>query len=480
MCGITGFYNPSGSSAEIATEIISGMTDVITHRGPDGCGIWLGANNKLALGHRRLAVVDISPMGGQPMSSTSGRYTVVFNGEVYNYKTLKSTLKSTGWRGESDTEVLLEAIERWGLSDTLSRCEGMFAFALWDQKLRTLSLVRDRFGEKPLYYGWAGQAFIFASELKAIKAHPDFDPKIDHKSVVSYFTHGYIPAPLSIYQNIFKLMPASVLTLPLDQHSSWQPTSQSYWAVDGNESNNAERDYLSELEEILTRTVIQQSLADVPVGSFLSGGIDSSLITAILQKHSDRQVQTFSLGFREEQYNEAMHARSVAKHLGTAHHEIIVGPNDLQSIVPRLARMYDEPFGDPSAIPTFIVSKLARSNVTVALTGDGGDELFGGYNRYFRSDHIWSSVRRVPENIRKIASSSLSPIGRRFYSTKMGRRLERLSNYLACNSVNDTYRVQTFASETELGCLLKDMVNPNRTVPPGNEDGLQGMMQHTN
>ncbi|MDB3936589.1 asparagine synthase (glutamine-hydrolyzing) [bacterium] len=481
MCGITGFYNPSGSTTAVAADIVSNMADVITHRGPDDNGIWIGDNNTLALAHRRLAIIDVSVAGHQPMVSSTGRFTIIFNGEIYNYRELKDSLNRSAWRGESDTEVLLEAIEQWGLTDALTRCNGMFAFALWDRNSETISLVRDRIGEKPLYYGWCQDVFVFGSELKSIKAHPSFEGTIDKRSVTLYFNHGFIPAPASIYEGIFKLNPATILTLSLSLEDFRHPQIENYWTIgesidQRNIEQVAEDQYLAELENRLTRAVIQQSVADVPLGSFLSGGIDSSLITAILQRHTDRQVETFSLGFNEEKYNEARYAKSVANFLGTAHHEFIVTPDDLQSIVPSLAQMYDEPFGDPSAIPTHIVSKFARSSVTVALTGDGGDELFGGYTHYHRSAQIWSNIKKIPFNIRSLSASVLNPIGALLYNTSKGRKLERLTNYLSCNSMMDCYRVQTCASKTELRSLLRSPIKIDEIQIPSNLDGFQAMM----
>ena len=459
MCGITGFYDPSSGSFNLGSGIVTKMATSIIHRGPDDFGVWLSDDNTLAFAHQRLAIVDVSETGHQPMISSTERYVIIFNGEIYNHSEIKGLLNESVWRGNSDTEVLLEAIEQWGLKKALRYCSGMFSFALWDQDLQLLSLVRDRLGEKPLYYGWCKGTFVFGSELKSIKAHPDFERIINIDAVTLYFNHGFIPAPSSIYEGIYKLSPGNILNLAINSSGHEPLTIESYWSIDScispiRNSRFKENGYIDELETLLTNAVVQQSAADVPLGSFLSGGIDSSLITSIMQKHSDTQIQTFSLGFKEEKYNEAKHAQLVSDKLGTAHHEFIVSPSDMQSIIPKLASMYDEPFGDPSAIPTFIVSQFAQSNVTVALTGDGGDELFGGYNRYHRSSEIWTIIKRVPCQLRVIAASVLSPFGNSMYNTSLGRKAERLSNYLSCDSLMDCYRLQTQASQVELKSIL--------------------------
>ena len=462
MCGIVGFYNKLGGSDSSSRNIAVKMASAIKHRGPDDSGVWLGESNRLALAHQRLSILDISAAGHQPMISSNGRYILVFNGEIYNHQEIKDSLINDFWKGESDTEILLEAIAQWGLVKTLKKCSGMFAFAVWDKNLKRLSLVRDRFGEKPLYYGWCNDVFIFGSELKSLKIHPSFQPNINMDAVSLYFNHGYIPAPFSIYKGISKLSPGSILHFNPNLADCNATSEEKYWSLEEITSEFKlskpiyikKDDALDELEKRLTLAVTRQSISDVPLGSLLSGGIDSSLITAILQKNSNQKIKSFSLGFNEKQYNEAEHAKLVAEHIGTEHHEFIVTPNDLQNIIPKLAKIYDEPFGDPSAIPTFIVSQFARSKVTVALTGDGGDELFGGYNHYHRSAQIWSSIRRVPSSIRTISASILNPIGVSMYNTSFGRKAERLSNYLSCQSLFDCYKVQTQASRYELKNML--------------------------
>jgi asparagine synthase (glutamine-hydrolysing) len=484
MCGIVGFYDKLGVDSNSSRDIALNMASTIRHRGPDDCGVWLGEQNRLALSHQRLSILDISDTGHQPMVSSSGRYILVFNGEIYNYKNIKESLVNINWRGESDTEVLLEAISQWGLLKTLNKCTGMFAFALWDKELKQLSLARDRLGEKPLYYGWNNKVFFFGSELKALKAHPSFQKNINLDAVSLYFNHGYIPSPFSIYTGISKLSPGCIVNLNLKASELYPLKEKPYWSLESitgepisKETNKIKKnEFIDELDEKLTTAVMRQSISDVPLGSLLSGGIDSSLITAILQKNSQQRIKTFSLGFNEEKYNEAHYAKIIADHIGSDHHEIIVSPNDLQNIIPNLAKIYDEPFGDPSAIPTFIISEFSRNYVTVALTGDGGDELFGGYNHYHRSAQIWSSIRKIPLNIRLVSSSILNPVGVALYNQSLGRKVERLSNYLACETLFECYKVQVEASEQELRNVLTVNKKISGISSFNKIDGYESMM----
>ena len=386
MCGIAGFWQ-HGAAPNGATLTV--MTDAIRTRGPDADGQWLDAANGMALGHRRLAILDLTPAGAQPMVSHCGRYVIAFNGEVYNFAALRDELEQVGkapaWRGHSDTEVMLAAIAAWGLAAALQKFVGMFAFALWDRETHTLSLARDRLGEKPLYYGWQGETFLFGSELKALKAHPAFHAAIDRDALTLFLRHNAIPAPYSIYQGIHKLPPGTYLQLHAGQKDA-QPVV--YWSArhvaetgQRNLFRGNDAEAVTELERLLSQAVGGQMVADVPLGAFLSGGIDSTTIVALMQAQSPRPIKTFTIGFNEAGYNEAEHAHAVARHLGTEHTELYVTPQDAMDVIPRLATMYDEPFADSSQIPTFLVSQLARSHVTVSLSGDGGDELFGGYNR---------------------------------------------------------------------------------------------------
>jgi asparagine synthase (glutamine-hydrolysing) len=424
MCGIAGLFGDS----RLKPETIRAMTRCLVHRGPDDEGLWTDAEAGIALGHRRLSIVDLSPAGHQPMHSHDGRLVIILNGEIYNPAALRAELEAAGaapdgsWRGHSDTETLLEAIAHWGLTGALDRAVGMFAFALWDRRERKLSLVRDRFGEKPLYYGWAGGDFLFASELKAMRRHPRFDASIDRRALRLFTQRTYIPAPLSIYAGIFKLEPGCVLEL--DREAARRPLAEPpaagtssgglsyarYWsyrdvlAAGLADPIASEAEAVDALEPVLAAAVAGQSMADVPVGAFLSGGIDSSTIVALYQLYSSRPVRTFTIGFEEEAFDEADHARAVARHFGTEHHEHVVTPREAQQVIPLLAGMYDEPFADSSQIPTYLVSAAARERVTVALSGDGGDELFGGYNRYFGTARLWSRLKHLPRPLRMAAA----------------------------------------------------------------------------
>jgi asparagine synthase (glutamine-hydrolysing) len=415
VCGLVGFVDGSGrlKEPEIALEE---MTRRLVHRGPDGQGTWFDSEAGLGLGHRRLAILDLSPQGHQPMVSGSGRYVIAYNGEVYNFRELRAELERQGqvFRGHSDTEVILAAIECWGLEPGLSRFIGMFAFALWDRAQRILYLVRDRLGIKPLYYGECNGAFIFASELKALRAYPGFAQPIDRGTLALFLRHNYVPGPYSIYQGIHKLMPGQILSLGVAQGAGFNYRTHSYWSM----TEVAERgvadtftgspaEAVEELDGLLREAVGLRMLADVPVGAFLSGGIDSSTVVALMQQLSNRPVRTFSIGFQSEDYNEANNAREVAKHLGSEHTELYVTPEEAMQVIPRLPMLYDEPFSDNSQIPTFLVSQLARKHVTVSLSGDGGDELFGGYNRYFWGRSTWQLASRIPRVLRSLISRGL-------------------------------------------------------------------------
>ena len=481
MCGLAGFYDPRGNDRDFVSDVAVGMAKSLRHRGPDDNGVWVGDSCDIALAHQRLAVIDTTLAGRQPMISSNGRFVIVFNGEIYNYKAIKQSLTRSTWRGDSDTEVLLEAIEEWGLEVAVRQFDGMFAFVIYDKHLKSISLVRDRMGEKPLFYGWSNGVFFFSSELKAIKTHPSFIPVVNMEAVSLYFRHGYVPAPASIYEGVYKLLPAHILSISLTPAAFDRVNLQRYWSpqkvgdLSAPVSFSASR-YLDELEEVLTTAVAQESNADVPLGSFLSGGIDSSLITALLQKHSDRKIETFSLGFNEKRYDESVYARAVADRLGTSHNELIVSPYDLSDVIPELSHMFDEPFGDPSSIPTYLVSKFARSMVTVALTGDGGDEIFGGYNHYHRSNQIWSAVKKIPVSLRSFSALLLSPIGREMYESSLGRKAEKLSNYLSCQSLFDCYRFQTQASDIELLSVLTNPASIPRLQNLSSRNGFEAMM----
>jgi asparagine synthase (glutamine-hydrolysing) len=391
------------------------MANTLRHRGPDDFGAWVDAATGIALGHRRLSILDLSPLGHQPMHSASGRYALSFNGEIYNFRALRSELEDLGhtFRGHSDTEVMLACFSQWGVHQAVKRFNGMFAFALWDREESLLHLARDRFGEKPLYYGWLGKTFVFASELKAVRAHPDFESDIDRDVLALYFRHGYIPAPYSIYRGVSKVPPGTVLTMAPE--TGFPPSVITYWSVravaeqgSANPFTGTETEAIARLDELLRDAVKLRMEADVPLGAFLSGGVDSSTIVALMQAQSAEPVRTFSIGFHETAYNEAPYAKAVAKHLGTAHTELYVTPEEAMAVIPRIPTLYDEPFADPSQIPTFLVSQLARRDVTVSLSGDAGDELFAGYANYFWGLRIWRLIGWMPRSLRALSAGGLA------------------------------------------------------------------------
>lgn len=409
MCGLTGFWDRSGRwSAEDMQAVLRKMTATLHHRGPDDRGDWLDPQAGVGLGHTRLSIIDLSPLGHQPMQSACGRYWIVFNGEVYNHDELRKELqqRSITFRGHSDTEVLLAGIAEWGLKRTIERSIGMFALAVWDRQDRTLSLVRDRMGIKPLYYGWCGETFLFGSELKALRAHPAFCPEIDRGSLALFMRYCYVPDPYSIYRQIRKLSPGTILTV--SESSPKEAAPEPFWSLCDVAERGVRQPFdgtfeeaVDGLERVLSDAVRLRMIADVPLGAFLSGGIDSSTVVALMQKQSGRPVKTFTIGFTEREYNEATFAKDVAKHLGTEHTEQYVTPAEARDVIPKLPEMYDEPFADSSQIPTFLVSALARRHVTVSLSGDGGDELFCGYNRYFDAFHYSSLNRMMPKPLRR-------------------------------------------------------------------------------
>ncbi|PSJ17973.1 asparagine synthase (glutamine-hydrolyzing) [Nitrosomonas supralitoralis] len=429
MCGLVGFLG--SGVGESGDEVLTRrMANTLNHRGPDDGGVWCDGEQRIALGHRRLAIVDLSPAGHQPMMSASGRYVIAFNGEIYNHLDLRKELEQIPtnstlakgrilyWHGHSDTETLLVGIEAWGLEATLKKSIGMFAIALWDRQTRTLSLARDRIGEKPLYYGWQGsnneRVFLFGSELKALKAHPAFATDIDRDALCLLLRHNYIPAPYSIYQGIAKLGPGCLLSISLAQP---EPRIWKYWdAVEVALAGVAQPfagtadEAVDALEVLAKDAVRQQMMADVPLGAFLSGGIDSSTVVALMQAQSSRPVKTFTIGFNEEGYNEAVHAKTVARHLGTEHTELYVSPQQAMEVIPRLSGLYCEPFADSSQIPTYLVSQLAKQHVTVSLSGDAGDELFCGYSRYLRTLNIWKKVSLAPAPLRALAARGIKSI----------------------------------------------------------------------
>ncbi|MFC5454538.1 asparagine synthase (glutamine-hydrolyzing) [Prosthecobacter fluviatilis] len=417
MCGIAGFFSPSGSCpSHEMNAIVTAMTDAIILRGPDDSGAWVDSSSGIALGHRRLSILDLSPLGHQPMTSADGRFIIVFNGEIYNFQDLRAELEPLGhtWRGHSDTEIMLAAFRQWGVVAATQRFNGMFAYAVWDKQERTLHLARDRMGEKPLYYGWIGATFVFASELKALRRFPGFNAAIDREALTSLLRFNYIPDPLCIYQGFKKLPPASMLIL---KSPSEHPQPGYYWSLPhaverglDNPFKGTEAEAIDTFESMLKKAVGMRMVSDVPLGAFLSGGIDSSLIVAMMQKQSSRPVRTFTIGFHEKQYNEAEIAKSVAQHLGTEHTEMYVTGEDALNVIPQLPALYDEPFADYSQIPTHLVCKMARQHVTVALSGDAGDELFGGYERYAMGRSLWNKFAWMPTPLKKLTAAALTAV----------------------------------------------------------------------
>ena len=427
MCGLAGILGLGASDR----RLLLAMAASIAHRGPDDEGIWADPTAGIGFAHRRLAIVDLSPMGHQPMHSSDGRFTLAYNGEIYNHLSLRKRLdteRQIAWRGQSDTETLVEAIAAWGLRAALEQCVGMFALAVWDHGKRRLMLARDRFGEKPLYYGWVGGDFLFASELKAIRLHPRFKNGVDRRAVRLLAARAYIPTPFSIHERIFKLEPGCILSATPDaaRHPTDAPptagtaapgvTIARYWSyrdqvIAGLASPiGSEADAVDLLEESLSDAIAGQSVADVTVGAFLSGGIDSSVITALYQAHSPGRVRTFTIGFEDSAFDESPYAERLASILGTYHHHRLVTITDAQAVIPLLPAIYDEPFADSSQIATYLVSKFAREQVTVALSGDGGDELFGGYNRYLTTARLWSAIKRWPRPLRAAAGGAMGTI----------------------------------------------------------------------
>ncbi|MUM77822.1 asparagine synthase (glutamine-hydrolyzing) [Pseudodesulfovibrio sp. F-1] len=400
MCGIIGLYSSVQSPDE---STLRTMTDALAHRGPDDSGVWMDPEAGVGLGHRRLAILDLSPLGRQPMDSVCGRYVIAYNGEVYNHVALRRELPDYPFRSTSDTETILAAVSAWGLEAALKRFVGMFAMALWDRTERKLFLVRDRMGIKPLYYGRLGKGWVFGSELKALRACPGFSSRINRGALSLYFRHNFVPAPLSIYEDAWKLEPGQLAIIDdtglklvrwWDTASLWRKGSAEPLEIGDVEATER-------LEELLSDAVSLRMLSDVPLGAFLSGGIDSSTVVALMQRASDRPVRTYSIGFHEKGYNEAGHAKAVARHLGTDHTELYVTPREMLDVIPAMPRFWDEPFADSSQIPTYILSRMTREHVTVSLSGDGGDELFSGYDRYFWTTGVWNAVHRIPAPVRK-------------------------------------------------------------------------------
>ena len=485
MCGINGFYSKSSSTFN---NVIVKMNSAISHRGPDTNGTWVDKSSGIVLGHQRLSIIDLSIAGNQPMQSNSGRLILTYNGEIYNHLEIRNELqKNTSnikWRGYSDTETLLEAIDFWGVETTLKKIDGMFAFGLWDKKTRCLTLARDRVGEKPLYYGWQGEGdnrvFLFGSELKALKVHPEFKNEINRNAIALQLRHNCIPAPYSIYKNIYKLSPGHYLQLnESDLKKGLSPSSKAYWSLtesaifgNNNQLKLGEVDIQKDLEKHLQLSVKKQMISDVPIGAFLSGGIDSSLVVALMQSQSNYPVKTFTIAFNENNYNEAHYAKKIAKHLGTNHTELYVSSKQAMEVIPKLPSIYDEPFSDSSQIPTFLVSQLAKQHVKVAISGDGGDELFCGYNRYVMSKKYWNIIRLMPLSFRKLLASGLQSISPQNWTkisklfpnlnqqSNFGDKIHKGANALEAKTIYDYYY-----------SLRSHWKNPTETVINSKEPG---------
>lgn len=441
MCGICGFL---GQSIVEPVEVVREMSNVMTHRGPDDSGYWADYETGVFLSHRRLSILDLSRAGHQPMQSGSGRYIIVFNGEIYNHAALRRDIDqvaNVAWRGHSDTEVILAAIDIWGAESAITRFVGMFAIALWDRHKRKLYLVRDRVGEKPLYYGWVGTSFLFASELKCMKQFPTWRGAVDRNALTLFLRHNYIPAPYTIYQGINKLLPGNMLVLSLDSSDSkaGEAHLNPYWSAKeiaenafNTQFNGTEDDAILQLDKLLRESVYQQMEADVPLGAFLSGGIDSSAIVALMQAQSNRSVKTFTIGFHDQAYNEADHAKAVAHHLGTEHTEFYIEPKDVLSVIPRLATLYDEPFADSSQIPTYLIAKLTSEHVKVSLSGDGGDELFCGYGMYSLTSNIWRRIGWMPNYLKQLIAQIIGS----FTPESWNYIFNQLNSVLSCKANN--------------------------------------------
>ncbi len=474
MCGIVGYWDQTGADA----SVVERMALQIQHRGPDDAGVWLNKDGDLALAHRRLSIIDLSPAGHQPMHSPCGRFALIYNGEIYNHQELRVELeKENGhfdWRGHSDSETLLASLRHWGVEGALQRLNGMFAFALWDNSERTLFLARDRMGEKPLYYGCNGSTFLFGSELKSLVAHPDWKGDINRDALTLFMRHNYVPTPWSIYQGINKLPPAHFIVIRDAGQVISKP--RCYWDLGEIAENGStdlkhdEQESIDELDDLLRDAVLKRMNADVPLGAFLSGGFDSTIVAALMQAQSDRPVKTFTIGFHEKAYNEAVHAKAVAEHLGTDHTELYVTAEETMAVIPKLPTIWDEPFSDSSQIPTLLVSELARKEVTVSLSGDGGDELFCGYNRYTQGYQMWRKLRLLPTPIRKLLGggidalpgtaleSLIQMLPKRFQISHLSDRLPKLADV-----------VREGAGESYYLRLISHWKNPQSVVIGGKE-----------
>ena len=498
MCGLTGVFARRNWSSDELQGIASRMITAIVHRGPDDSGIWLDASVGVALGFRRLAIVDLSELGHQPMPSPSGRFVLVFNGEVYNHRALRRDLEFMGcaFRGHSDTEVILAAFERWGIEQSVRRFIGMFAIAVWDLERRELSLIRDRLGIKPMFVYHHRGVITFGSELKALLAGPEFDRAIDMTAVTSYLRYLYVPAPQSIFQHAIKLPPGHILTIadpeaPLPASKPFWSVERAAWEGAGGQFSGGDEDAVCELETLLTDAVRLRMEADVPLGALLSGGIDSSTVVALMQSSADRPVKTFTIGFDQPDFDEAAHARAIARHLGTDHTELRLSGSDALAVIHDLPEMFDEPLADPSQIPTFLVCQLARREVTVALTGDGGDELFGGYNRYITGERMIAGFQRWPKLLRRFSAAgatslspsswnhmrdALRPVFPAGRTRLMGEKIHKMGDLLREDSTSGMYRSLLSAWQDPESLVVGGSDDRNAETILGADDSL-GLME---
>jgi len=499
MCGLAGVFARRNWSSDELHGIVSRMTGAIVHRGPDDSGIWVNPSEGIGLGFRRLAIVDLSAQGHQPMPSASGRFILIFNGEVYNYRSLRRDLESVGclFRGHSDTEIILAAFERWGIEQSVRRFIGMFAMAVWDLERRELSLIRDRLGIKPMFVYHHRGVVTFGSELKALLAGPDFDRTIDMTALTSYLRYLYVPAPQSIFQHAFKLSPGHVLTIA--DPAAALPASKEFWSAESaarqgvaTQFPGGDEDGVRELDKLLTDAVRLRMQADVPLGALLSGGIDSSTVVALMQASADRPVKTFTIGFDQDEFDESTHARAIARHLGTDHTELHLTGADALAVVPDLVEMFDEPLADPSQIPTFLICQLARREVTVALTGDGGDELFGGYNRYISGERMITGFQRWPRLLRRFSAAGATSLSPRSWNQMrdalkpvfpaagrtrlLGEKIHKMGDLLRADSASGMYRSLLSAWQDPEALVVGGSRNGNHDATLGANDSL-GLME---
>ena len=496
MCGIAGFIDNKTEQPEL---VLKRMTDAIFHRGPDDEGYWFDKSIGVGLGHRRLSIIDLSPAGHQPMLSATGRYVIIYNGEIYNYLAICKELEDLGsrrWLGHSDTEVVLAALEEWGIEKAVKRFVGMFSIALWDRQDRILYLIRDRIGEKPLYYGWSSGVFLFGSELKALRLHPAWRGEIDRDVLGLYFRNNYIPAPFSIYKKILKLYPGRYLKLSLKEMSpDVLPEPIPYWSLlevaeSGirNPFTGTDEEAISELGNYLKQAIQGQMISDVPIGAFLSGGIDSSAITALMQSQSRNPIRTFTMGFHDIAYNEATYAGTIAKHLGTHHTEAYVTPDECMAVIPALPLLYDEPFADSSQIPTYLLCKLTRESVTVSLSGDGGDEVFLGYNRHVQLMRLHRIFEKIPDSLRvfisvilkSVPASLMELVLRQKKHGILADQIQKIADIITKKDPGEMYQILTkfwdYPSKLVLGAAEKQSLLTDRSLWPDFRNPLQAMM----